>query len=76
MQPTGRNARKTYGIYGLTEITVMIPAGKARIKIHFTGGTLTGYGVNPATYTTANANVQAMIENSPQFRSGRIKRIR
>lgn len=75
---TGTTPTRTrvYGVHGLTEITVNIPAGKAWMKVNFTGGSLTGYGVTPATFATANINVQTLIERSPQFCSGRIKRLK
>lgn len=76
VRSTPQRQTKVYGIHGLTEITVTIPAGKAWMMVHFTGGALTGYGVTPATFTTANPNVQALIERSPQFCSGRIKRLK
>ena len=40
--------------------------------VKFTGGTLSGYGITPAKYTTSDEVIQKMIENSPHFRSGKI----
>lgn len=71
-----KTRRKTYGISGLTEITVAIPVGKAWMNIQFTGGALTGYGVVPATFSTSNPDVQRLIELSPQFKEKRIKIVR
>ncbi len=71
-----RPQRRVYGIFGLSEMTVAIQAGKAWVRIHFSEGAQTGYGVTPATYATTNPNIQAIIEYSPQFCSGRIKRIK
>lgn len=49
-----------------------IKAGAATLKVHFTGGTLTVYGVTPAEYTTDNPFVQRVIEQSKYFKEGRI----
>lgn len=67
---------KTYGVTGLMEWEALIPSGKTTLSIQFTGGTLTGYGVTPALYSTENPVFQQIIEHSEHFRSGRIKLIR
>lgn len=64
---------KTYGVSGLLEWSAVIKAGKAAINVMFSGGSLNGYGITPATYTTSNAIIQAIIENSAYFQSGKIK---
>lgn len=43
------------------------------MSVHFTGGALTAYGVTPAKYSTSNPFFQSVIENSKQFKSGRIE---
>lgn len=68
--------KKTYGVSGLMEWHAVIPAGKAQVHIHFSGGALTGYGVTPAEYSTANPVIQRVIENSSYFRSGKIAILR
>lgn len=68
--------KKTYGVSGLMEWQARIHCGKAVIVVPFTGGTLTGYGVSPAEYTTDNVVVQRVIEGSDYFRSGRIRLLR
>lgn len=65
--------RKTYGVSGLMDWTTQIKAGKASVSVHFTGGALTAYGVTPAKYSTSNPFFQSVIENSEQFKSGRIE---
>ena len=65
--------RKTYGVSGLMDWTTQIKAGKGSVSVHFTGGALTAYGVTPAKYSTSNPFFQSVIENSKQFKSGRIK---
>ena len=64
--------RKTYGVRNLVEWQANIPVGKGRLIVHFTGGSITAYGVTPAVYKTDNPIHQAIIENSGYFRSGRI----
>ena len=64
--------RKTYGVRNLVEWQAIIPAGRGKLIVHFTGGSITAYGVTPATYKTENPAQQAIIETSKHFRSGRI----
>lgn len=64
--------RKTYGVNGLMEWDTTIPVGKATMKVHFSGGSLTGYGVTPATFTTEDPMKQMIIEKSDYFKSGKI----
>jgi len=65
--------RKTYGVSGLMDWTTQIKAGKGSVSVHFTGGALTAYGVTPAKYSTSNPFFQSVIENSKQFKTGRIE---
>lgn len=64
--------RKTYGVSGYMEWVALIECGKATVKVHFSGGSLTGYGVTPAEFTTQNPMTQAIIENSKEFKNGKI----
>lgn len=64
--------RKTYGVRGYMEWVALIPCGKATMRVHFSGGSLTGYGVTPAEYTTQNPMTQTIIENSKEYKSGKI----
>jgi hypothetical protein len=64
--------RKIYGIRGLLEYSAVFRAGKAKLSVQFSGGTFSGYGTKPATYTTDNPVKQAIIENSPEYKEGRI----
>lgn len=79
MQPTaiGDTHRmvSTYAVYGLTECEMLIPAGNARLRIHFSGGSLSALGSVPATYTTRSRIVMRLIESSPQFMQGRIRKV-
>lgn len=65
--------RKTYGVSGLMDWTTQIKVGKGAVSVHFTGGALTAYGVTPAKFSTSNTFFQNVIENSEQFKSGRIQ---
>lgn len=58
------------------EWSAMIPAGSARINIHFSGGALTGYGVTPAEYSTDDLLIQRIIESSDYFKTGKITILR
>lgn len=68
--------QKTYGIGNLMDWKAAISAGQAKVIVHFTGGAITAYGVTPAEFTTSNAFVQRVIEQSSYFREGRIKLLR
>ena len=64
--------KKTYGVHGYMEWQALIRFGKATLTVHFSGGSLTGYGVTPAEFTTENPMTQAIIENSDYFKKGKI----
>lgn len=68
--------KKTYGAPRLVDWVAQIDAGGACVKIHFTGGALTAYGVTPAEYTTENPFIQRVIENSAYYKKGRIRLLR
>lgn len=68
--------KKTYGVSGLIDWQAQIKAGKASLIVTFTGGGLTSYGVTPAQYTTENILFQKIIENSKEFKKGKIKLLR
>ncbi len=62
----------TYGAPRLVDWVAQIKAGTATVRVHFTGGALTSYGVTPAEYTTGNPFIQKVIEQSSYFKEGRI----
>lgn len=64
--------KKTYGAPRLVDWVAQIKAGSATVRVHFTGGALTSYGVTPAEYTTTNPFIQKVIEQSSYFKEGRI----
>lgn len=66
----------TYGAPRLVDWVAQIKVGAASVRVHFTGGALTSYGVTPAEYTTANPFIQRVIENSSYFKEARIIKLR
>lgn len=76
MRDAQRVSTSVYGVYGLTEWNALIRAGRALVRVNFTGGSASAMGVVPATYSTNNSVVKAIIEGSPDFRKGKIKRLR
>ena len=67
---------KTYGINGLLEWHGFISSNGVSMQLHFTNGSMTAHGVAPATFTSKNELTQYIIENSDQFRNGRIRLVR
>lgn len=63
---------KTYGVKGLMEWVALIKVGRANIQVPFTGGTKSGYGMTPATYTCKEKVFQTILENSDYFKRGKI----
>lgn len=68
--------KRTYGAPRLVDWVAQVKAGAATVRVHFTGGALTTYGVTPAEYTTANPFIQRVIEQSAYFKEGRIVLLR
>ena len=61
---------KIYAIYGRSTVNITIPTrnGKSFIQAEFTKGCPNGGGnYRPATFTTSDAVVQQIIEDSPYF---------
>ncbi len=68
-----KKKRITYGVYGMMEYQAIIKIGRATLKVLFTDGSMTAIGQNPAQYTTSDFLVQHAIENSSDFKRGRIQ---
>lgn len=68
--------RKTYGMEGLLEWHGSVNCGGVRMKVAFTNGSATAWGVAPATFTTEDELTQHIMENSNLFKDGRIKIVR
>jgi hypothetical protein len=66
----------TYGVFGIMEWLALIPAGTCTVRVNFTGGMMSAYGITPATFTTQNAGLCRLIENSSYYRSGKIVRVK
>lgn len=67
-----KKKRITYGVHGMMEYQSIIKIGRATLKVLFTDGSMTAIGQNPAKYTTSDFLVQHAIENSSEFKCGRI----
>lgn len=67
-----KKKRITYGVSGMMEYQTIIRFGKNTLKVTFTGGSMNAIGVTPATFTTNNFLIQQAIENSNEFKCGRI----
>lgn len=67
-----KKKRVTYGVSGMMEYQAVIKIGKATMKVPFSEGSMTAMGVNPAKFTTDNYVVQHAIEQSGDFKRGRI----
>ena len=59
----------------MMEYQAIIKIGKATMKVPFSEGSMTAMGVNPARFTTENYMVQQAIEQSGEFRRGRIYKV-
>lgn len=57
----------------MVEFQALVNIGKAVMKVNFTDGSMTAFGQNPAQFTTTNPVVQFAIQNSKDFKKGRIK---
>lgn len=68
-----KKKRITYGVSGMMEYQAVIKVSRNNMKVLFTDGSVSAMGVNPATFTTENFMVQHAIENSSDFKRGRIK---
>lgn len=68
--------KTTYGAPRYMDWVAQLKAGAATVRIHFTGGALTAYGVTPAEYTTTNPVIQRVIEQSQYYKEGRIVKLR
>lgn len=67
--------RKTYGIRGLMACRLQLATGspvQPHIAVTFEGGQITGYGVAPARFVTADSVIQQLIETHKWFIENRI----
>lgn len=70
---TMKKKRITYGVLGMMEYQGLIRFGRSTLKVNFSGGSMNAIGVTPATFTTGNFLIQQAIENSSEFKRGRIR---
>ena len=66
------STRKIYGVSGMMEWQALIICGKVHVTVPFTGGSMNGYGITPAKYTTEDPFMQQVIERSEYYRKGKI----
>ncbi len=59
----------------MMEYQAVIKVGRNNMKVNFSDGSVSAMGVNPATFTTENFMVQHAIENSSDYKRGRIKTV-
>lgn len=64
---------KVYGMNGLLEWHGIVTANGVKMKVDFTNGSVTAFGVAPATFATRNELTQFILENSDMYKSGRIR---
>lgn len=67
--------QKVYGAYNMTEWEMLLPVAGRILKIPFSGGTISGTGIRPATFTTQNEIIQFALENSLRFKNGKVQLI-
>lgn len=64
---------KRYIITGYLTYSVLLKKENKYMKCCFEGGAVSGLGSRAASYTTHDKNVQELLENSKEFKSGMIK---
>lgn len=63
---------KKYIAPGLLDLTMRVRAGDAWVTVSFTGGHSVGFNRRWASFTTNDEVMIHLIENSPEFRSGKV----
>lgn len=61
-----------YGVRGVMEYHAMLTTCGSHLKVSFTNGSATAFGHRPATFKTASAEIQFLIEESVEFKKGMI----
>lgn len=64
---------KRYIITGYLTYSVLLKKENKYMKCCFEGGAVSGLGSRAASYTTNDKNVQELLENSKEFKSGIVK---
>ncbi len=59
----------------MMEYQAVIKVGKGAIKVLFSDGSMSAMGVKPATYVTDSFMIQHAIENSMDFKRGKIIKV-
>lgn len=72
----GKIFRKTYGIYGMVEHSILLGKSGSNVRIDFKDGRITVRGVEPCTFTTESKAVQDLIEQTDKFKQKYIRIVR
>ena len=64
--------RKIYGAPGQMECKLIIKNGQFSAEVHFRGGSIINRAGRPASYATSRFIEQDIIENSAEFKCGKI----
>lgn len=72
----GKITKKTYGIYGMIEHSILIGHAGSNVRIRFSDGRITVRGIEPCTFTTDNEAVQQLIEQTDKFKNKYIRLVR
>lgn len=67
-----KQEKRRYVAPGLIDFNLMLHAGEAWTIVRFSGGRTSGLNNLWAHYTTDDEVIQHLIENSPEFRQGRV----
>lgn len=65
----------TYIAPGMLEWQMCVKVGKALVRVCFSGGFMGSNGLVPARCSTSDKALQRIIEESAQFRAGRVRRL-
>ena len=72
----GKITKKTYGIYGMIEHSILIGHAGSNVRIRFSDGRITVRGIEPCTFTTDNEAVQQLIEQTDKLKNKYIRLVR
>ena len=62
----------TYGAPNLVDWVAQIKAGAATVRVHFTGGALTSYGVTPAEYSESD-RAEFLLQGGTHYNGSQLR---
>ena len=68
-----KKLKKVYAVNGMMEYQTVVKLGKNKVKVSFTGGSVSNGCAQPARYMTSDLIMQGAIEGSADYASGRIR---